>query len=363
MVGFNQRPPRERAIRMAQKKQGSDGYSRLAASIKEGRIGSLYFFHGEEKYLLESSLAEIRKKLCPEGLDSFNYRRYEGGALSPDELEDAVNTLPVFAERTLVEVFDYDVFSGEVKDRLSELFSDLPEYVCIVFVFDTVLFKPDKRRKLDAEILKLADTVEFSVQDKSLLVKWITRHFKDAGKNIVSADAEYLAMITGGLMTTLHGEIEKAAAYAKGDTVTREDIDAVVTPVIDAVIYKLTDALVSRENAAALYILDDLLRMREAPHKILYSISLKMRQLLAARVWVENGLGRDSFMDVCGIRYDFQAASLLNTAKKTNLIHCRDAVLACSDAAVRLNSSSEPENCLVELVARIAFQEAGVRVQ
>ena len=305
--------------------------------------------------MLESSIAELRKKLCPDGLDGFNYRRYEGGGLSVDELDGAVNTLPVFAERTLVEVFDYDVFSGEDKDRLAELFSDLPEYACVVFVFDTIPFKPDRRRKQDAEILKRADSVEFSVQDKSLLIKWITRHFADAGKGVSSADAEYLAMITGGYMTALHSEIEKAAAFASGDVVTRADIDAVVTPVIDAVIYKLTDALIARENAAALQILDDLFMMREAPHKILFSISLKMRQLLAARVWVESGLGMNALMEVCGIRYDFQASQLMSIAKKTNLYHCRGAVLACSETARLLNSSSEPEACLVELAARLAF--------
>ena len=340
---------------MAQKKQSADGYSRLNASLKEGQIGCLYFFHGEEKYLLESSIAGLRKQLCPDGLDGFNYRRYEGAVFSVDELEAAVNTLPVFAERTLVEVFDYDVFSGEDKDRLAELFSDLPEYVCVVFVFDTVPFKPDKRRKQDSEMLGRADAVEFSIQDKSLLIKWITRHFADAGKGVSHADAEYLAMITGGYMTALSSEIEKAAAFAGGDVVTRSDIDAVVTPVIDAVIYKLTDALVGHENAAALQILDDLFRMHEAPHKILFSVSLKMRQLLAARVWVESGLGKDSLMDVCGIRYDFQASQLMGIAKKTDLARCRSAVLACSETAFLLNSSSEPEACLVELVARLAF--------
>ena len=340
---------------MAQKKQTVDGYSRFSASIKGGQVGNLYIFHGEERYLLESSITALRKLLCPDGLGSFNYRRYEGAALSLDEFDDAVNTLPVFAERTLIEVFDFDVFGGEYRERMADVFSDLPEYVCIVFVFDTLPFKPDRRRKPDAKILKHADAVEFSVQDKSLLIKWITRHFEDSGKRIGKADAEYLALITGGLMSSLHGEIGKVSAYATGDIITRSDIDMVVTPVLDTVIYKLTDAIISRKNAEALRILDELLRMRESPHKILFSISLKMRQLLAARVWVENGLGRDSFMEMCGIRYDFQAAPLLSTAKKTNLLQCRNAVLACSETAFLLNSSPEPETCLIELLARLAF--------
>ena len=135
----------------------------------------------------------------------------------------------------------------------------------------------------------------------------------------------------------------------------QEDIDAVVMPEMDAVVYKLTDALVQRDHKAAMRILDELLRMREAPHKLLFSISLKMRQLLAARVCLDRGLGRDALMDLCGIRYEFQARTLMETARKTTLSKCRDAVLRCADAAYDLNSAPEPEARLTELIVRLAF--------
>ena len=155
-------------------------------------------------------------------------------------------------------------------------------------------------------------------------------------------------------MTILNGEIEKAAAYSTQETVTRSDIDAVVTPVLDTVAYKLTDALVSRDNKRALQILDELFQMREVPHKIIYSISLKMRQILAARVCIESNLGRTVLMDICGIRHDFQARTLLSTANKTTLSDCRSAVLFCSETALELNSSAEPESRIIELVTRLA---------
>ena len=103
-----------------------DSYREFAGSLKAGRIANFYIFHGDERYLLDHSLDELRSKLCPGGLEGFNYRRYEGKDLRIDELEDAINTLPVFAERTLVELQDFDIFSGEVKQRLAGLFSTCP---------------------------------------------------------------------------------------------------------------------------------------------------------------------------------------------------------------------------------------------
>ncbi|MDR0491222.1 MAG: DNA polymerase III subunit delta [Oscillospiraceae bacterium] len=341
---------------MVQKKKGRDGYKDFAASISDGQIGSFYIFHGDERYLLEHSLNRLRELLCPGGLDGFNYKRFDGSQTSAVGLEDAINTMPFFAEKTLIEVHDFDIFGSEQKPRLAEVFADLPDYVCIVFIFNTVQYKPDGRQKLNAAILKCAEVVEFTVQEQDKLVKWIVRHFQDAGKRISAADAEYLAFITGGFMSALSGEIEKVAAYSARDTVTRSDIDALVAPTLDTAVYKLADALIRREYSDAMRILDELLRMREAPHKLLFSISAKMRQLLAARIYVEDRQSRDDLMDTCGIKFEFQARLLMDTARKTTLARCRDAVLLCSDAAYRLNFSPEPENCLIELLAKLALR-------
>jgi len=295
--------------------------------------------------------------LCPEGLDSFNYKRYEGKGLSVEEIEDAVNTLPAFAERTMIEIHDFDIFKCDEKQRLLDMFSDLPDYTCLVFIYSTVEYKPDGRQKINKDILKYADVVDFVIQDQDKLVKWIRRHFLDAGKNISAGDAEYLAFITGGSMSTLNGEIEKTAAFSKQENITRADIDAVVTPILDTVAYKLTDALVSRDNKRALQVLDELFQMREAPHKLIYSVSLKMRQLLVARICIEKNLGSTALMDICGIRHEFQARTLISTANKTTLTDCRAAVLFCSETALELNSTTDPESRMVELVTKLALRQ------
>jgi len=337
-------------------KAKNSNYENLKTALKTNELERLYIFHGEERYLLERSLASLRALVCPDGLDGFNYKRYEGKGLSVDEIEDAVNTFPVFAEKTLVEIHDFDIFKNDAKERIRDIFSDLPDFVCVVFIYSIIEYKPDGRVKVNKEVLKHANVVEFVVQDQDNLVKWIKRHFRDAGKNISTSDAEYLAFITGGLMATLNGEIEKTAAYSKEETISRKDIDAVVTPVLDTVAYKLSDALVSRESKKALQLLDELFQMREAPHKLMYSISLKMRQLLAARVCIENNLGKTKLMEICSIRHEFQARILMSTAQKATLKACRNAVLNCSETALELNSTTEPESRMIELVTKLALQ-------
>jgi DNA polymerase III delta subunit len=132
----------------------------------------------------------------------------------------------------------------------------------------------------------------------------------------------------------------------------------VVTPVLDAVTYKLTDALIRCDYTGAMRTLDELLRMKEAPHKLIYSISLKMRELLAARVCIDSGLGISDLTAICGIRFPFQAKTLIEIAGRTTLNECRAAVKSCAAAAAELNSGADGEAVLTELAARLAAKRA-----
>lgn len=344
---------------MAQKKTDNSSYDALRASLDSGTPARLYLFYGEEHYLMNAALSRLRSLLVADGFADFNYRRFEGKNLSVRDLADAVDALPVFAERTLVEVHDFEMFRcpEDVRRDLISLFTDLPEYVCLVFVFDTLEFAPDKRLKDTKELLKNAEPVEFCLQEQSRLVKWIRAHFASEGKRIDSPTAEYLSFVTGGLMSSLSNEITKISSYCTADTVSRSDIDAVVTPVIDAAAFRLSNALADSKYDEAVRILDDLLRMREPAHRILFFVSMTMRQLLAARFCIENDKKASYLMTMCGIRHDFQARNLMASATRISTAQCRDAVILCSDAAIAMNSGGDPEQILTELIASLAFRK------
>ena len=362
---------------MPQKNHTSDDYKKIEAAVNAGTVGNFYIFHGEERYLRDRCLDMLRKHLCPDGLGGFNYKRFDGKNFSIHAMAEAIDTLPVFSDRTLIEIHDFELFTKKKetdeppddkpkkKDSkkaqntndppILKILSSLPDYVCILFVYDTIEYKPDGRTKTAKEITQHAQVIAFGLQDRNNLIKWIMNHYKNAGKRITVSDAEHLINITGGYMSMLKNEIEKTSAYSKSGHIMRSDIDAVVMPVLDAVVYQLTDALIKRENTKSMRLLDDLLNMREAPQKLIFSISLKMRQLLAARVCLENKLGKAALLTMCSLNHDFQAQQLLDTARRSTLPACCRAVVDCAQAAYDLNSTSDPESRLVELVAKLAL--------
>ena len=169
-------------------KADTAGYQKLKKDLSAGTPGQLYLLHGEETYLRDYYLGRLREKVLAGGLEEFNFHPIAAKDMSPHALEEAIDCLPMMAERTLVQVTDFDLFKAGEKDReaYGKLLSQLPDYVCLVFVFDLVPFKMDARTKFSAVIKQAGTVVNFVRQDQGDLVDWVRRRFRALGKDIDS---------------------------------------------------------------------------------------------------------------------------------------------------------------------------------
>ena len=202
---------------MAKPNTAPDEFSRLKTAIKERRLERLYFFHGEEVFLLRHYLAQMSKKTIDELTWDFNFHRFTQETFSVQDFSDAVEALPMMAEKTFVQVDEIDIFklNEAEREKMIAIFSDVPDYCTVVFTYEIVEWKPDKRlKKLWEAVSKHGTIVEFARQSQRDLIAWITRHFMSLGKRISSELCVYLIDITGGTMTALQGEITKIAAYS-----------------------------------------------------------------------------------------------------------------------------------------------------
>ena len=341
---------------MAGKKKDNSAYLQFRRDLKAGKPGSLYVFYGEERYLLEESLNALRRLLVPAGMEEFNYRTFSGKDLDVGELVSAMDNLPMMSERTLILVSDFDLFgcAESKKAMLTEAFSDLPDYLCLVFVYDTLPYKIG--RGMFQELVKKAGSiVEFAAADRNDLVDWIRRRFKALGKDIDDRDAEYLIFLCGDLMTGLRGEIEKIGSYAKGNTVARADIDAVADPVLEAKVFDMTDAVGGRDFKRAMVILSDLFSLREKPIMVLAALGKNLRQLYTARLALESGKGVPALMEMWNMKTSWQANKLMQSARRCPLDWCRRAVALAGEADLAMKSTGrDQEDVLTELMLRLA---------
>ena len=112
------------------------GYQKLKSDLAAGELGQVYIFHGEESYLREYYLGEVKKALVPAGFEEFNYHKLDGRTITMAELSEAVEAMPMMAERTMVVVTDCDRFklAEDARTMLISMLEDFPEYCCRVFV-------------------------------------------------------------------------------------------------------------------------------------------------------------------------------------------------------------------------------------
>ena len=323
-------------------KPDTAGYQKMKKDLAGKNPGQLYIFHGEETYLRDHYLGKLRELLLAGGMGEFNLHEIAARDMSPHALEEAVDCLPMMSERTMIQVTDFDLFKAGEKDREAyiQILSQLPEYCCVVFVYDLISYKGDARTKLAAALKAHGTVVNFVRQDQGDLVDWVRRRFRALGKDIDSRLALDLIFLCGDLMHNLIGEIEKIAAYAKGPHITRGDIEAVATPQLDAVVFRMTDAIGEGQFDRAMGVLGELFQMQEAPIKIMWSLGRQMRQLYSARLALEQGKGTEFVAGLWGLK-PYPADKLVRSARRFSLPWCRRAVVRCGQVDLAMKSTGQ----------------------
>lgn len=336
---------------MAAEKNKNSGKAKLVQDLKNNTFAPLYVFFGEETYLKEYYLSELKKKVIEPAFADFNLIEYEGKGLSVEQLTEAIDSYPAMAEKKLIVVRDFDLFKPPAgfAELLPGLLSDLPEYVCLVFYYDVLEGKPDKRTKLYKVLEKTACFVDFAHMEERELVAWIERRARALGCAITPDDASYLIFLCGNSMTNLAGEIEKAAAHTTTGEIRRYNIDAVCSPVLDAVVFDLTDAITAGKFDRAVALVGDLIAQKNNEVMIFTTITRHIQRLYAAKLCEAARGGEKALMEMIGSKSPYYARQIQNAARRVPLGWLRTAASLCAETDAALKGSAVDKQKQIEL--------------
>lgn len=345
---------------MATKKNTGDpdGLTCLKRDLAANAPGRLYIFYGEEGYLKRHYLQQLRT-MCQGAFPEFNVIQLDGEQVSVQSLSDAVDSVPMGSERKLVIVRDYPLMqpTGDLKTYLPELLASLPEYVCLVFYYDALEFKADKRLNLWKIIQQNGLPVEFARSSGTSLLLWIQRHFQQLGKQISPAECEYLVFLCGSSMDNLLTEIQKIAAGTRESTIQRSDIDALGSRILEATVFELVDSIVAGQHSKALVTLRDLFDMKQEPVMILAVITKQMQRLYGAKLALSRGKTENDVAKLLGYTSAYPARRLMQSARRCSLSQLRQAQSDCLEADLALKSSLPDGQRTLELLL-LRFAEA-----
>jgi len=345
---------------MAKKPLSDGAFQSLKAAVRNKNMDRLYFFFGEETFLMSYYLETIRKLLLDPLTESFNYHRFTSENFDLAAFLEAVENLPMMAEHTLVQVDDIDLFklNESEREKIISVFSDIPEYCTVIFTYLTTEWKPDKRvKKLWEAVDSHGLAVEFRKQDIRELVPWISRHFAAQQKKISNDLCTYLIDITGGTMTALSGEIQKICAYSGAQEIRKSDIDAVTEPVLDAVVFQMTDRISEGAYEKAFQSLNQLLKMQQEPLAILGALGSHFRRLLVGKCLLERGKSAFDLQKLCGIP-DYPARKLMESARRMDKAFCGRAAELVLETDYRMKTSFDDSQRLLEMLVLQLAAEA-----
>ena len=345
---------------MAKKSAAPSGLQELKSDLKNKQLDRVYIFHGEEMFLLGHYLGQMKKLLVDPLTESFNYHRLNSENFDIRAFADAVENFPMMAESTFIRVDDVDLFKLPEDDRakMCDILSDIPDWCSVVFTYETVAWKPDKRlKKLWECVEKHSLIVEFAKQDQRDLVAWVSRHFAAHKKRIATDLCIYLIEITDGTMTSLNGEIEKICAYSGADEIRKSDIDAVTEPVLDAVVFQMTDMLSAGRYGDALVKLQQLLKMQQEALPILGAIGGHFRRIGAARTLLDYGKTAYDLQKMYAIQ-DFAARKVMDAARRFSPAFCKKASQLILETDYRMKTSFDDSERLLEMLILQLAQEA-----
>jgi len=302
-------------------------YWELKKSLRRGEIAPAYLFSGEENFLKEEALAQIKRMLFPSAWNTkvnFNYDLFYGDECDVELLIRQANTFPLLAQKRLVVVRDSEKLDNSQIESIGKYLAKPAEFTCLVMVASDKLNLKDGPF---ASIAKKCISVVFWKLFDREIQGWIIQQVNRKGAQITSEAAEYLHQKVGSNLSQLNNEIEKVLIYRQGEKqIGIKDIQEATGELKSNTVFDLSQAIYTRNLQEAIKILNNLFLHREMDKRISFWIVFTWNKLLEGKLLQQQGKTDEEIMQILGLKSffergfpdwlkNFQAEELVEKAK------------------------------------------------
>lgn len=220
-------------------------FTELKSSLASGVSGYGYYITGDDEYVRSRAV-----DIITEGVSFPEFNVVVMDQPSSGEVADALNALPVMSGRRYVVVR----MLSEAEE-LSAYAGDPNPTSTLIVCGRSKGKRGDKKDARLTSFLSGLTEVDCSPVDKAFVFKWMAAEGRKYGAVIEAAAAELLWQYCRGYMTTISVETDKLCSYRSGETVTAEDVRALVTPSAEYAVWQLSAAAASGDTKKAYEIL------------------------------------------------------------------------------------------------------------
>lgn len=331
-------------------------YDDFRSKMKSGDLSQLYLFTGEESFLLEFCMAEVKKTIIDPSFEDFNYKCF----IETPSLDDAssfITALPLMSQKKLI-IFNscslFDKMLAE-KSRWAELFLSLPDYVVVIVRENS---KPDEEKKkknnkeeklseVQTAITKAAQTVKFDYMPEARLKPWLVKFASSKGKRLSTSNASYMISSLGRSMTLLRSETEKIAAKAEEFEITKQDIDSVIIKPLTNDVFKLIDFVFSGRRDLSYDWLSSLKMSKQEPISILSLVASQVMTVYKAKLFLAQHRSTNDVKHALGGGYKADVA--VSRASKVTVNKLEKMIHFLTNAEMEIKNGDLDPWCALEL--------------
>jgi DNA polymerase-3 subunit delta len=301
----------------------------------------VYLIFGPEELLLDQAVERLRRRLSAVADLDFNLDAFDGETATADAIVGAANTLPFMSERRLVIVRKADRMSTADLNVLAEYATNPNPETTLVLVATKIA----KNLRIYKAIDKTGQVSEYKAPSKRDYPRTVVEMFAARDRRIGLEAAEVLVRAVGHDLRRLSIEIDKVIAFT-GDrqTLSRDDVEEVMSTTAPTSIFDFLDALGSRECRDALRLLASLVAEGESIHGI-HAMSLRhVRNLLGVRALRDRGdqpAGAAAIAAQMGMM-EWQARNLIRQADRFAAGELVDALRMAAAGEAEMKTSREP---------------------
>lgn len=308
----------------------------------------VYVLHGSDGYLLDHHRAEIRARVVGEADPQLCVARFDATAELADVL-DELRTLPFLAPCRLVRIEDADAFVSTHRGALEDYLAKPSETSALVLEVSTWR----KTTRLAKRVAEIGKVFECSVPQKGRLGKWLGKAAAARKKRWAPGAADLLAEWIGADLAALDGEVEKLSLYVgERDTITAEDVAALVTATAGPDAFDLTNAITAGQAGAALRALGGMLHKRGEEFRTLGLIGWHLRRALQVQQAIADGASPTQAVRAAHMPPPQQRA-LLDFLQRRSLRTLQTDFRRLLKTDLAMKSGTDPRAALQELVVEL----------
>jgi DNA polymerase III subunit delta len=333
---------------------------KLIDRLASGKPVAAVVLVGSDHYLREMCRNKIIEVCVPDSARDWAVARLSAREAGWAEIIGRAETMPMMAPRQVLIVEEAESAEKLGEKARDEVLDMLAKYFESPAPFTVLLLEAaalDGRQRFFKLLSEKGLIIELSIGPESAAVL-ASQMAKELGAEIDRDAAAMLAEILNGAPARMRVEIEKLATHVKDHGRIRvADVEALVVAARKYTVWQLAEMLASRQRAAALALLDNLLREGEQPVMIVGALGWMYRKLIEARDLPAHFNGFQAARPL-GMRPE-AAETALRQAHRTPKKDLLAGLAALADADSRLKSSNpDPRATMEFLVARLTSSAA-----